>query len=103
MQNVQKMRYSKGRFRSQYAELAYVICLAFTCYLTLAGSSRVLLMYKVCYFYSLLIQIQRFVTMEVKCVCAVILLSCLELLLLTACSQESVFAQLPAQFSGQVC
>lgn len=32
--------------------------------------------------------------MKVKCVCAVILVSCLELLLLTACSQESVFAQI---------
>lgn len=88
------MRYPEGRFRFQYAELAYVICLAFACYLMLVGSSRVLLMYKGCYFYSLLIQIQRFATMEVKCVCAIILLSCLELLLLTTCSQESVFAQI---------
>lgn len=65
-QNVQKMRYPEGRFRFQYAELACVICLAFACYLMLVGSSRILLMYKVCYFYSLLIQIQRFVTVEVK-------------------------------------
>lgn len=94
MQNVQKMRHPEGRFIFQYVELAYIIRLAFACYLMLVGSTRVLLMYRACYFYSLLIPIQRFVTMEVKCVCAIILLSCLELLLLTTCSQESVFAQI---------
>lgn len=63
---------------------------AFAHCLMLVGSCRFLSMYKGCYFYSYLIQIQRFVTMEVKCVSAVILLMCLELLLLTVCSWESV-------------
>lgn len=39
MQNVQKMRYPEGRFRFQYAELAYIIRLAFACHLMLVGSS----------------------------------------------------------------
>lgn len=68
----------------QYAELDCFIPPAFAHCLMLMGSCRYLSMYKGCYFYSYLIQIQRFVTMEVKC--AIIFLICLELLLLTACS-----------------
>lgn len=70
----------------QYAELDYFIPPAFAHCLMLVGGCRFLPMYKGCYFYSYVIQIQRFVTMEVKCVCAIILLTCLELLLLTVCS-----------------
>lgn len=68
----------------QYAELDYFIPPAFAHCVMLMGSCRFLSMHKGFYFYSYFIQMQRFVTMEVKCVCAIILLTCLEVLLLTA-------------------
>lgn len=90
MQNIQKMRYPEGKFRSQFVQLVDNIHLASGCYLTLLGTGRILSMCKGCHFNHLFIQIERFLTVEVKCVSAIILFRCLELSLLTTCSQPSV-------------
>lgn len=73
MQNIQKMRYPEGKFRSQFVQLADNIHLASGCYLTLLGTGRILSMCKGCRFNHLFIQIERFLTVEVKCVSAIIL------------------------------